>query len=85
MTKIYSADIIIGNDSEVKTTLHKQPVKRLPQHVLFSDDYFLQRLILQVGEKRWLAYKMDRITQLPKIKINYLQHIGNVENEPIIQ
>lgn len=83
MTKIYSANIIIGKDEESPVMIEKQPIKRLPLAIHCSNEDFLSRIIKYVGEKNWLSFKMDRETKLPKIRIQYLKYLGNVINEPI--
>ena len=81
-TKIYSANIIIGRDEECPVMMEQQPIKRLPIPIHCANEDFIRRIIKHIGEKVWLSYKIDRHTQLPRIRIEYLKYLGNCLNEP---
>lgn len=81
-TKIFSANIIIGSENEQRFIVEKQPVKKLPVNILCSSEDFIRRIISAVGENIWTSFNIDRTTKLPKIKIQYLKHLGNCNKEP---
>jgi hypothetical protein len=85
-TKIYSSNIIIGSDSD-QFIIENTAVKRLPIHVLMSDDYFIKWLKQKVSgasksDSNWNKLPKNKITELPNVKIFYMKYLGDVATEP---
>lgn len=85
-TKIFSANIIIGSDSN-QFVLEKVAVKRIPTHLLMSNPDFIDWLKKKVAgnsktDVAWNRLPKDKDTKLPKIKIIYLKYLSQTGSEP---
>ncbi len=76
MTQIWCADIIVNNQQYEK--LKSVSCKKLPVHILLSDEDFIYRIKRDIGDKRWKSLPLNKITQLPDIKINFIKYLSDV-------
>lgn len=81
-TEIWCANILIGNSGN-PIIIEKVSVKKLPLHIILSDDLFINKLIRYVGsEKKWQAL-IPKGKHFPTVKIVYLKFISYTNKEPI--
>ncbi len=80
-TKIFSANIIIGSDSN-QYIIEKIAVKRLPVEVLIADTVFVKRIESHVPKDVWAKLPRIKDNLLPSIKIFYLKYLGEIGEEP---
>ena len=83
-TKIFTANIFIG-ELDNPYVLTDMVIKKLPYHILFSNNDLLDRIKHRVPDTIWKELKKDKNTKLPNIKIHFVKEMGIVNQEPIIE
>lgn len=83
-TKIYVANVIIGNASN-PTIIEKVPVLKIPIHLLMADKKFTNKLINWCGGvTEYNQLPLNKKTGFPPVKVVYLKFISNINQEPLI-
>lgn len=87
-TQIWKTNIFIEQKNR-QIKIESVAIKKLPSFLLLSDSHFIKSLKLKLGkgkidlgEKEWdkIKFKDD----LPIIKIEYIQYLGDIAQEPYI-